>query len=58
MWATNFELFAWSDWKAADWAGKEEEYTYVFTPQDIAELAAAVVDLKNRNVVTEEDIQV
>ncbi len=45
-----------ADWKAKDWQGREAEYTYFFTPEDIAELAAAVDALKSRGVSTEDDI--
>lgn len=45
-----------ADWKAKDWEGREAEYTYFFTPEDIIELAAAVDALKARGVSTEDDI--
>jgi hypothetical protein len=45
-----------ADWKAKDWEGREAEYTYFFTPEDIVELAAAVDALKARGVSTEDDI--
>lgn len=45
-----------ADWKAKDWEGREAEYTYFFTPEDIFELAAAVDALKARGISTEDDI--
>ncbi len=42
--------------QAKDWEGRESEYTYFFTPEDIAELAAAVGALKTRGISTEDDI--
>ncbi|EIE24910.1 Clavaminate synthase-like protein [Coccomyxa subellipsoidea C-169] len=42
--------------QAKDWEGRESEYTYFFTPEDIAELAAAVGALKGRGISTEDDI--
>lgn len=45
-----------ADWRASDWAGREDEYTYVFTANDISELTAAVDALKARGVKTEDDV--
>ena len=45
-----------ADWKAADWDGREHEYTYAFTPDDLAELRSAVAALKARGVASEDDI--
>ena len=45
-----------ADWKRSDWVGREAEYTYQFTLEDVAELSAAVHALQARGVATEDDI--
>ena len=45
-----------ADWRASDWEGREAEYTYAFTPGDLAELRAAVAALEARGVASEDDI--
>ncbi|KAK9813026.1 hypothetical protein WJX72_007708 [[Myrmecia] bisecta] len=46
-----------SAWKATDFAGHEDSYTYVFTSEDVAELTAAVDAIRARGVATEKDIK-
>ena len=36
--------------------GREEEYTYHFTKEDVGELTAAVNSIKSSGVTTEQDI--
>lgn len=45
-----------ADWRAADLRGKEDTFTYTFSPSDTAELLRAVRKLKQAGVQTEEDI--
>ncbi len=45
-----------ADWKRSNWVGREAEYTYLFTPEDLFELTAAVDALKNRGVVSEDHV--
>lgn len=45
-----------ADWKRSDWVGREAEYTFSFTPGDVAELSAAVNALRARGVAGEDDI--
>eukprot|EP00891_Asterochloris_glomerata_P005068 jgi/Astpho2/5068/Aster-x0233 len=45
-----------SDWKAADWQGREDEYTYTFSQADTEELLAAVEAVKAKGVATEDDV--
>ncbi|DBB18065.1 hypothetical protein WJX82_011687 [Trebouxia sp. C0006] len=45
-----------ADWKAADFQGREDAYTYQLTTQDVAELTAAVAKVKSTGVSTEKDI--
>lgn len=45
-----------ADWKRSDWVRREAEYTYQFTPEDAAELSAAVDALRARGVASEDDI--
>lgn len=45
-----------ADWKRSDWVGREAEYTYNLTPEDVAELSAAVDALQARGVASEDDI--
>ena len=45
-----------ADWKSRDWEGREAEYTYSLTAQDVAELHSAVAALKKRGVAAEHDI--
>lgn len=45
-----------ADWTSAALKGKEDEFTYKFTQQDVDELVAAVEKIKERGVKTEEDV--
>ena len=45
-----------ADWKAADWQGREDEYTYTFSQADTEELLAAVEAVKAKGVATEDDV--
>ncbi len=45
-----------ADWKRSDWVGREAEYTYQLTLQDVAELSSAVDALRARGIASEDDI--
>lgn len=46
-----------ADWKAADLVGREAEYWYTFSQEDVAEIIAATEAILARGVSTEDDIK-
>ena len=46
-----------ADWTSESLKGREDEYTYTFTPSDVSELIRAVDKLKARGVASEDDVK-